>query len=582
MATPLTIRKSTDKTRDRDPICRQLDEWQRVAIDARDKVLGQDYLLNIQEFYTLADSGASGNPIPTFRPTIKIPELQTLMLYEANDLSESSPVVYITNSHTGEAEEDREKTFQAEWSRARINYHTMFAMLWGLFGGLGVLQLGLNPDGRGGLGQLWAKARNPQTYFPDPTTDYDLDRSFEILEDYIHLDEIRRRWPLTSAGLRPSPVTTPQHSLLGPAGTGLTMPDGPMTSVGGLPSNKATPSDTRLRVRFCYCKDYTRIASKTESKTLPDGAITNPDANRSDGKSPDLEWKYPNGRLIIECDGRILSDGDNPWPLGMFPTIPFWSMPPMFGIWGVPAVRYSVTLQNVAERLMTGVFENAVRLNNGVWFIHSNTGIDAEAFGGIPGEVCVINPQSQVPQCVFPSQMPAHFTQIPAGLLDRQKALQGFTPARSGNPGSGNLSPELYDESVLRSQGLTQLRGRLAAVSIQRFAQLMFYTMARFYTQERVNLIKTDEGRKPVKWVPLDNRMQGRPDAFDVEVDEASIQPLSNTVLRKMVPELMKSKVLSVRRGLNMLNFPHAEEIAKEHEQEMALEALSRAKGVRR
>src|SRR5215831_17730747 len=466
MATVFTLRKSGDQA-DISPLSRQISEWEKLAAEQRDRVLGQNYLHDIEQFFTLSDS-SDANTSPTFRPSIKIPELQTLMLYEANDLSESSPRVYITNQNTGAQEEDREKSFQAEWRRSRVNYHAMFAMLWSLFGGLGVLQLGLNPDARGGRGSLWAKARNPISYFPDPTT------------------------------------------------------------------------------------------------------------------APDLEWKYPNGRLIVECNGRILSDGDNPWPLGMFPTVPFWSMPPLFGIWGVPAVRYSITLQNVAERLMTGVFENAVRLNNGVWFIHSNTGIDAEAFGGSPGEVCVINPQSTVPQCVFPQQMPAHFTQIPTALLDRQKALQGFTPARSGSPGAGNLSPELYDESVLRSQGLTQLRGRLGAVSFQMFSELWFYTMCRFFTQSRTNLVPTDEGRKPVEWKPLDHLMQGRPDAFDVEVDEASIQPLSQTVLRKMVPELMKSKVLSVRRGLNMLNFPHAEEVAREHEQEMSLEALSRAKGVRR
>jgi hypothetical protein len=570
MATVFTLRKSSDQA-DISPLSRQLDQWERLSAEQRDRVLGQNYLNDIEQFYMLSDS-SDANTSPTFRPTIKIPELQTLMLYEANDLSESSPRVYITNQKTGAQEEDREKTFQAEWRRARVNYHAMFAMLWSLFGGLGVLQLGLNPDARGGKGALWAKARNPNSYFPDPTTDYDLERSYEILADWMHLDAIRQRWPLTSAGLKATGVTQPRSALLGPAGTGLTMPDGPMSSVGGLPSNRATPSDTRLRVRYCYCLDYTRMAAKVDSHVLPNGPIT----------TPDLEWKYPNGRLIVECNGRILSDGDNPWPLGLFPTVPFWSMPPLFGIWGVPAVRYSVTLQNVAERLMTGVFENAVRLNNGVWFIHSNTGLDAEAFGGIPGEICVINPQSTVPQCVFPSQMPAHFTQIPTSLLDRQKALQGFTPARSGSPGAGNLSPELYDESVLRSQGLTQLRGRLGAVSFQMFSELWFYTMCRFFTQERTNLVPTDEGRKPVAWKPLDYLMQGRPDMFDVEVDEASIQPLSQTVLRKMVPELMKSKVLSVRRGLNMLNFPHAEEVAKEHEQEMSLEALSRAKGVRR
>lgn len=580
MATVFTTRRSGESS-DISPLSRHIDEWQRLSAEQRDKILGQDYLQSIQEFYMLSDSASSAS-VPTFRPAIRIPELQTLMLYEANDLSESSPRVYITNQSTGAQEEDREKTFQAEWKRARVNYHAMFAMLWSLFGGLGVLQIGLNPEARGGRGMLWAKARNPATYYPDPTTDYDLDRSYEILEDYLHLDEIRRRWPLTSAGLRPRPTSTPKYSLFGPGSTGLTMPDGPMQSIGGIPSNKAVPFDTRLRVRYCYCQDYTRIAKKVEAKKLPGGEITDPDKNRADDSS-DLEWKYPNGRLIIECEGRILSDGDNWCPLGMFPTVPFWSMPPLFGIWSVPATRYSVTLQSVAERLTTQVFENAIRLNNGVWFVHSNTGIDVEAFGGIPGEVCVINPQSSAPTCVYPnSSMPAHMTQFPAQLLDRQKALQGFTPARSGQPGAGNLSPELYDESVLRAQGLTQLRGRLSAVSFQQFSELWFYTMCRFYTQRRVNLIATDEGRKPVEWKPLDYLMQGRPDAYDVEVDEASIQPLSQTVLRKMAPELMKAKILSVRRGLNMLNFPHAEEIAQEHEQEMALEALSRAKGVRR
>jgi hypothetical protein len=581
MATIYTSRKSGDAS-DISPLSKHITEWARLSAEQRDRVLGQDYLANIEEFYMLSDSGSGGSPVPTFRPTIKIPELQTLMLYEANDLSESSPRVYITNQSTGAQEEDREKTFQAEWRRARVNYHAMFAMLWSLFGGLGVLQIGLNPEARGGKGMLWAKARNPLTYFPDPTTDYDLDRSYEILTDYLHLDEIRRRWPLTSAGLKQRPTTTPKQSLYGPSGAGLSMPDGPMQSVGGLPSNRASNSDTRLRVRYCYCQDYTRMARKIEGKKLPDGEITNPDSNRGEGGSPDLEWKYPNGRLIIECEGRILSDGDNWLPLRMFPTVPFWSMPPMFGIWSVPAIRYSVTLQNVSERLMTGLFENAVRLNNGVWFIHSNTGIDVEAFGGIPGEVCVINPQSTVPQCVNPPAWPAHFMNFPSALLDRQKALQGFTPARSGNPGAGNLSPELYDESVLRAQGLTQLRGRLGAVSFQMFSELWYYTMCRFYTAVRTNLVPSDEGRKPVEWKPLDYLMQGRPDMFDVEVDEASIQPLSQTVLRKMAPELMKAKILSVRRGLNMLNFPHAEEIAREHEQEMALEALSRAKGVRR
>lgn len=569
MTTLFTTKKS-GFAEDTHPIARHLSEWQKLSEEKRDQALGQGYLSDVESFYQLSDQG---NTSPSFRPSIRVPELQTLMLYEANDLSESAPRVYITDSDEGKRDEDREKTFQAEWKKSHANYHCMYSMLWSLFGGLGITQLGLDPQARGGRGSLWLKSRNPATFHCDPTTDYDLDWSYVILEDYMHLDEIRKRWPLTSVGLKPKPASRPSSSLPGTSGTGgIQMPDGPMTSVGGLPANRVSSGDNRLRVRYCYCLDYTRSAAKIEGKELPDGEIT----------SPDLEWKYPNNRLIIECEGRILSDGDNPWPLGMFPVVPWWSMPPLFGIWGVPAVRYTVTLQNVSERLLTGVYENSVRLNNGVWFIKSNTGIDPEAFGGIPGEVVVINPQSDIPQCVWPSAMPSHFMQIPTTLLDRQKAIQGFTPARSGNPGAGNISPELFDDSIMRAQGLTQLRGRLGSFSFDRLSKLYFYSMARFFTRSRTNRMSSDQGDEMIEWKPLDYAMQGRPDSYEVELDEASVAPLSQAVLRKMVPELMKNNILGTRRGLHMLDFPHADEIAKEHEQEMALQALARSKGTRR
>lgn len=569
MATVFTTRKSQP---DISPLSRHIDEWQRISIDRRNQVLGFNYLDDVEEFYMLSDSGA---PTPTFRPAVRIPELQTLMLYEANDLSEASPRVYITDSQEEDLDkardEDHEKVFQAEWRRAMANYHTMFAMLWGLFGGTGFVQLGIDPFSRSGKPQVWLKARPSNTVHFDPATDYTLNWSYLILEDYLHLDEIKKRWPLTSVGLRQRPTTTSNHSsMLGPAGTGMTMPHGPMQSIGGLASNRLGPDDSRLRVRYCFCEDYTR--EKAQQKELPAGAITD----------PDFVWKYPNGRLIVDCEGQVLSDGDNWCPLGRFPLFPFWSMPPLFGAWGLPAVRYSVTLQNVAERLTTGTFENAVRLNNGVWFIHANTGIDPEAFGGVPGEVVVINPNSQVPDCKFPNAMPQQMLDLPAKLLDRQKALQGFTQSRQGNPGAGNISTELFDESVLRAQGMTQLRGRLAAVSIQRMAETFYYTMLRYYRTSRRVSHNGENGHEIIEWKPGELDYQTRPDLMEIMLDEASVQPLSQAVVKKMVPELLKNKAISLRRGLQLLDFPHANEIANEREQEMALEALARARGNRR
>jgi hypothetical protein len=287
----------------------------------------------------------------------------------------------------------------------------------------------------------------------------------------------------------------------------------------------------------------------------------------------DFEWKYPNGRLVVECEGQILQDGDNPYPMKMFPVVPFWSTVPLYGIWSVPAVRFSNGLQNVSERLFTQLFENAIRLNNGVWFIDENTGIDPDAFGGMPGEVQIINANSRMPECKFPSPMPQQFTQLPQLLLDKQKELQGFTDARSGKPGAGNISPELFDESVIRSQGITQLRGRLNAISYQRVAELIFYTMARYYKRQNLPL-RGDEGLEIVEWKDVP-----RPDQYDVYLDEASIRPMSAAMVKRMVPELWKMGKMPTRKGLELLDFPDASGIADEVEREQELAALAKTKG---
>jgi len=486
------------------------------------------------------------------------------MMHEANDLSETSPRPYIVNNGSGKRDEDREKALQATWRTAQVNYHAMFTTLMSLFSGMCPMQIGYDPDARQGRGSVWAKMRDPRTFDCDPAADYTCNWSYVIFEDRMHLEEVRQRWPQTSTQVKPRTSGRSQSPMMGDSAYGVDMPAGPMSMMPGLPSRQGIPSDNRVRVRWCYCNDYTR--EKVEDHTLPSGSIV----------PADFAWKYPNGRLIVECEGWTLQDGDNPFPLKMFPAVPFWSTLPLYGVWAVPAIRYSKEIQNVAERLYTGMFENAVRLNNGVWFIDERTGIDPESFGGMPGEVQVINANSPVPEMRFPQQMPQHMVGLPQLLLDKQKELQGFTDARAGKPGAGNISPELFDSSVIRSQGVTQLRGRLNALSFQRIGELIFYTMLRFAPSQSM-FMKTSQGYESVRW-----QATNRPDQYDFELDDASILPFSQAMLRKMAPELRKAGLLDVHTTLDTLEFPDAEKIASNIEQEQALMALAKTKGSRK
>ena len=112
---------------------------------------------------------ASGT-LPTFRPAVLVPELQKIMLEDANKISDISPSIYIFKS--GEQAEDREKALQAMWQQARVNYHLLFATLVSRYCGTGFLQMCYSSELRNGKGALYVKSRDPRTVGFDPTTDY--------------------------------------------------------------------------------------------------------------------------------------------------------------------------------------------------------------------------------------------------------------------------------------------------------------------------------------------------------------------------------------------------------------------------
>lgn len=554
----------------RDPRVKHVEDWVRVSSEARVKVLGENAFAEAEALYSL--KGPSGE-VPSFRPSVSIPELQKITLEDANRISDVSPQVFIFSE--SDRDQDREKALQAEWQRARVNYHMLYAALSARYVGTGFIQLCYSPDLRNGRGGMWVKSRNPASVFVDPSTDYEWDPAFIGWEDWMNVEEVRKQWPLTSKNVKPRAQASSNSTLLtSDAGYGIQMPPGPMNSIPGMSMSSSLgsrlPSDSRVLVRHVFCKDYTREI--VEERGIPDGSIVD----------PEFMWKYPNGRWLVECEGYILSDGDNPFPerndipAPHFPLFPVWALPPLYGPWGVPAIKLSQTLQSMAEKMYTQLYENSIRLNNGTWFIDSNTGIDPEAFGGMPGEVQTINPNTRVPECKTPPALPANASQFPAALLDLQRKLHGQTDARQGNPGAGNISVDLFDASVLQSSGLLQLAGRIQSFTISQLASCMFYTMGRYMGRRSIPYRSTN-GMEVAQWKGI-----LRPDQYDFMLDETSIEPLSDAVIRKMVPELMKTGVLSTKRGLEALNFPHADEVAEEQRQNLELAALAKVRGAKK
>ena len=571
----LTIRTERPKSsRDynQDPRIRSIDELQRIALDARDDFLGDDWGTKVKNFYAL--EGLLGKA-PSFRPQVKIPQLQVLSITEATDITDSSPKVYIYDKKTGENDQQRSRAFQEQWNECFVNYELLFASLWAQFAGVGFLQIGYDPFRDGGFGSIWVKRRDPTTVGIDPGA-LCLQRpdcTYLVLEDRLYPDQVAYGWPESGAGMNaeaimpggknsPAVLTGMPHKL--------TFPEGPMRMQNSSLTADEIQSDGRLRVRYLFIDDRTIEVVKEQAGGDSAAIIEKGTYSK--------RLRYPGMRLIVGVSGssgRVVADGDNPTPGGNFPLVPIYGLPPLSGFYPPPPTRYTEDLQLYVERLLTQIFENQVRLNNGVWFVDKGTGITAETFGGLPGELQLIEDGSRMPTCVFPqSAANPQVMGFIQSLLALQKELQGHSSSREGSPGAGNLSPELFEASIYQSQRLTRCRVRLLSRSVHQIATQMYNLMCANYTEPRA--FASNEGGfatytwKPVYGVGARN--------MHLYIDPDSLQPMSQAALRQLAPMLRQEGALDVQTLLEWLQVPDAAGIAGRQAREAGLAALMKVK----
>ena len=215
-------------------------------------------------------------------------------------------------------------------------------------------------------------------------------------------------------------------------------------------------------------------------------------------------------------------------------------------------------------------------MNNALWVIDENTGIDIDGFGGLPGEVVTIKPGSRLPQVITPNAVSGAALSAPEKLLSLQNDVLGFSASRQGNPGDGNISTDLFDSAVLQSSGLLQLAGRFLSETAQQCGEFFFDTMCRYQTKTTLPY-RGPEGITLAAW-----NGQVDPTTYDVALDEASVRPLSEAIVRKITPDLMKAGVVGPERGLRTLGYPDPEGIAQEQQEQQALAALAKVRSGRK
>ena len=546
----------------KDRLVNQIDELYQAGMQARNRAMGQNWYDEIRQFYELK---RAVEPIyPVFAPAVRIPSLQMLMLQEATDLSDISPRIYVAkNTDWSELDQDNEYALEAQWQQSRTNMAILHMILWALFTGNGFIQVGYDPFARFGMGDVYVDARPPHSVIVDPNAVNQDDWQYIILEDKLYLDEIRRNWPLTGYDVPDTGKVRPQP---GEPQNTIELPTGPMQSMGTIgPFGGGVGPSSTARVRTLFIRDYS-VKELTPAAEERDTQIGLPIAQ------PRYVPAYPRGRIIIEANGEILFNDQNWPPDSRFPLVHMPGMPNLTSFWAPPPVRYTKTIQEMAEKMISQNYENMVRMNRQMVFLRADSGIDPEEFANVPAAAYQYNMTSQAPTFFGPPAFPQQYLEMPSMLLELQKDLQGFPSSRTGKAPAGNVSAPLFEAAISQAQTLTRLRAKLLEDSVERIGSLILSAMQTFYLSPRQIPGYVKGEMKPVKWTPIpfgETRM--------AKLDPASVKPYSQTSRKMMVPLLRQLRMIGIKRGLTMLDFPDAAEAAQEAERELEAGIMGKA-----
>lgn len=505
--------------------------------------------------------------MPSFRPPVVANELRTLILSEASDLTEPQLRIYITkNPHAQSSrDEDVERAFRTIWSREQVDLKLMYACCWALIVGTGFLSVSWDADAHHGFGDVTIDDVDPRTVLPDGDAINDKKWLYVMREQVLDIPEIRRLFPSSGWRVRPEDRWSVKDTKSSPEGLSSSFYLGPLTPAGSLTGYVPGYKKARARVLDCILRDDTTEETFDEIKGIDGNPVLDERGNPLLHHT--IAPKYPNGRRIVGANGVILFDGDNPNPGGDFGLLRVVLEPALGRFWGTGFVHQTAELQLAANKGISSVVENALRLNNGMVVATTNTGLDFETFAGIPGQIVQINPGSDF-KVVYPPPMPPDMVNFPFVCLDLQRRLLGFPDPRIGMGSRGNVSPELTETEIAQAQATTRLRARLLRYTVQRLAEMIFARIAHGYLTPRMIPAVEGEQWKPVEWKPLDD-----PNKYAVYVDPASFDVMSRTMLRRLSVVLYKMQAIDRTALLETIGFPDWERTAERVDRAAAMSA---------
>ena len=489
---------------------------------------------------------APPDSLPSYRQPVLTTEMRDLILYEAQEITDTKPVVHITGANIPPPISAMIKdAMRAKWVSADVQGALLEAVIWSKILPCGWIGVYWDPTLADGMGDIAVSAEDPRCILPAPQARDDKTWPYVIKEDWLDLYAIRSMWP--DIGHRVREDTPPTYT--GKMPKSRSSPYlGPMFMSPGQQS-QSSPAIPQARVLSIWVRD-----PGTEIKLDP---IRDQSGQIISVKSRHV-MKYPRGRFVQVAGDVVLAD--QPWRCSSFPLFRILSQPAIGSFFPASLVRDLTPIQQAVDKAWEQLIQNMERVNEGVWFTTGETGVDPSNFTPMPGMV-VQGEAGSTLEMKAPPAFPESFMKAPDHLASIMRRKTGHTGARAGEVKGANVGQGLLETEISQAETPTRMTATLLYKSVMRISQHILETMALMYRTKRV--IPLFESGKPrmIDWQPLDENQVVN---LLAHIDPASFQPRSETLEKGLILKAAAMGLVGPEYVLNHIQLPDTEEANKE------------------
>lgn len=268
--------------------------------------------------------------------------------------------------------------------------------------------------------------------------------------------------------------------------------------------------------------------------------------------------KYPRGRFIRCCGGKVLEDKENPYKHGHFPFVPVPCYPSSDKFYSVGDVQNLLNPAVMVNKYSQIIFDQTVKSGGGIALVNPAAGLSAEMLTNDPMQVHEVRDVARALRMeAFPSPS-RHTVDHLMTLKQSEQDMAGLHDSSMGKYTPGNKTAQ--EVGIINESDNTRIRlaAKFHSWQLQRIGE-MWLSNARQYGDFKwiVRVASEDGAETPVTF---DKKTLSGIE-FDVEVADFAMLPDTYQERKSQALQLMQMGVIDPEELLKTLEWPNYQQV---------------------